>query len=601
MLPRKKRHLLYALFLLTLSVVCTTALANTKVYTFIADVASTIEENLPISDLKTETGISDLDNNSSRKSKANSIATSLMPPSIVIGADVEVGCGVDGSSVAQVFLCGDYDTKPLTLQGNPSGAVWERYVPNGGCSLDFSDNCPSFLVSGSGCNNTGSSWVQVATGGSYTILPGNVPISSGTEYRVRSGGVTYYIKATKSSFNYNYEVKDAVCGTFGSIRITELSPAYELRIANSSGSFGPWQDSKEFTNLAVGGYTVEVRLKNTPNACEYPYPPFTIQDESLDIQVTVTDATCPDQNGDIFVQLNGAQVPGPYSYTLIDAGTNQPIVFTPGITPDSYTFFSVSPGTYIIKIETPQCQDDFSNGILAPTQDMDTSGNPIVIGQGLQAIVADANLNGQSFGCGNITSIDIDITTTGGTSPYTYTVVGGGSGSSPAPYTDSQISQYPVTSSGTYTFTITDANGCSPDSPVSVYIDDLPPPVIDPEPVLGTCTNGGGKIDFQVVSNPGYDLEYRVSSADPWVNFNIVNVPDGTYNDMWVRYTQGAFSCEILIPDTVVVTSDASISGSASVFADFTCTAGGGTITFNPGLTVGGTGSGYEYSIDNVT
>ena len=602
MLPIKKRHLLYALFLLTLSVVCTTALANSKVYTFIADVATAIEENIPVSINKIETELFGSTTNSTRKSQAGNHITSFLPPSIVLGADEEVGCGVDGSSVVQVFICGDYDPKPLTLQGNPSGAVWERYVPNGGCTLDLDDNCPSFLVSGSGCNNTGSSWVQVASGGAYTILPGDVPISSGTEYRVRSGGVTYYIKATKSSFDYNYEVKDAVCGTLGSIRITQLSPAYELRIADSSGSFGPWQNSKEFNDLPIGDYTVEVRLAGVSNACEYPYPPFTIQDQSLDIQVTVTDATCPNQNGDIFVQLNGAQVPGPYTYTLIDAGTNQPIVFTPGIVPDSYTFFSVSPGTYIVKIETPECQDDFANGISAPTQNLDTSGNPIVIGQGLQPIVADANLNGLSFGCATITDIDINITTTGGTPPYSYTVTStsSGSGSSPSNYTDSETSLYNVTASDTYTFTFTDANGCSPDSPLSVYIDDLPPPVIDPEPVLGTCTNGGGKIDFQVVNNPGYDLEYRVSAADPWVNFNIVAVPDGSYSDMWVRYTQGAFSCEIQISDTVVVTSDASISGFAAVTADYTCAAGGGTITFNPGLTTGGTGTGYEYSIDNV-
>lgn len=601
MLPIKKRHLLYALSLAILSVVFTTALANEKLQSFILDVASAIEETLPVLDDTVKTEDSELPHNSAEKSFSNTSAASFMPPTTILGADTELNCGVDGSLVAEVFVCGDYDFKDLSIAGNPSGAVWEQYVPTGACALDFGEVCPSFLVAGSNCTNGPSNWTQVATGANFTVDPANVPASSGTEYRVRVGGNTYYIKATKSSFDYNFEVNDVVCGTLGSIRITSLSPAYELRIAAGTGGFGPWQDSKEFTDLAVGDYTVEVRLKNTPNACEYPYPPFTIADRTLDIDVTVTDATCPGQNGDIFVQLNGSEVPGPYSYTLIDAGTNQPIVFTPGIAPDSYLFSSVSPGTYIVKVETPECQDDFANGILAPTQDEDINGDPIVIGQGLQPIVADANLNGQSFGCANITSIDIDITTTGGTPPYTYTVVWGtGSGVSPAPYTDTETSQFAVTTSDTYTFTITDANGCSPDQPLSVYIDDLPPPVIDPEPILGTCTNGGGKINFQVVNNPGYDLEYRVSSADPWVNFTIVNVPDGTYNDMWVRYTQGAFSCEIQISDTVVVTSDSSITGSASVTADFTCTAGGGTITFNPGMTAGGTGTGYEYSIDNV-
>lgn len=594
MLPKKNQHLLYALFLLALSVVCTTALANSKVYTFISEVASVIEENLPVSNDEIEKKASFVNKNSTQNTQANKNFTAFMPPTTVLGADNETNCSTDGSLVAEVFVCGDYDFKDLSIAGNPAGAIWEQYIPSGACALDFSDSCPSFLVAGSNCSNGPANWTQVATGPTYTMDPADVPVATGAEYRVRVNGTTYYIKATKSAFTYDFEVNDAVCGTLGSIRINALPPSYELRIADSSDSFGPWQTSREFTDLISGDYTVEVRLSGVPTACIYPYPPFTIVDRSLDIDVTVTDATCAGQNGDIFVQLNGTEVPGPYTYTLVNDVTGQPIVFTPGIAADSYTFSSVSPGAYIIRVETPECMVE--NGD-------DTSGNPITIGEGLQPIVVDANLNGQSFGCASITDIDINITTTGGTPPYSYTVTSttSGSGTSPANYTDTETSFYNVTASDTYTFTITDANGCSPDQPLSVYIDELPAPSIDPEPVFGTCTNGGGKIDFQVVNNPGYDLEYRVTSGDPWVNYNIVNVPDGTYNDMWVRYTQGSFSCEILIADTVIVTSDSSIIGSASVAADFTCTAGGGSITFNGGMTAGGTGTGYEYSIDNVT
>lgn len=591
MLPEKNKHLLYALLLLAFSVVCTTALANSKVYFFIAEVATVIEENLSISNNEIEKDASSESSNSTQNTQKSKNFASFMPPTTVLGADNETNCGTDGSLVAEVFVCGDFDFKDLTIAGNPAGAIWERYTPSGGCSLDFSDSCPSFLVAGSNCSTGPGNWTQVQTGPNYTMDPADVPIASGAEYRVRVNGTTYYIKATKSAFTYDFEVNDVVCGTLGSIRINALPPSYELKIADSSGSFGPWQTSREFTNLISGDYTVEVRLSGLPTTCEYPYPPFTIVDRGLDIEVTVTDATCAGQNGDIFVQLNGAEVPGPYTYTLVNDVTGQPIVFTPGIAADSYTFNSVSPGAYVIRVETPECLIENGN---------DISGNPISIGEGLQAIVVDANLNGQSFGCANITDIDIDITTTGGTPPYSYTVTSttSGSGSSPANYTDTETSLYNVTASDTYTFIITDANGCSPDQPLSVYIDNLPAPTIDPEPVFGTCTNGGGKIDFQVVNNPGYDLEFRVTSGDPYVNFNIVNVPDGSYSDMWVRYSQGSFSCEILIADTVVVTSDGTITGAVSVSADFTCTAGGGTITFDPTMTAGGTGNGYEYSID---
>ncbi|NHF61123.1 T9SS type B sorting domain-containing protein [Flavobacteriaceae bacterium TP-CH-4] len=593
MLPKKSRHPVYAILLLTLSVVGTSAIANPSIYEFLEEVVAKAETSI----VRTVSGVSAfsaVDELSKEAGKNTNIASPVMFTTIVQGADETVSCTNTGITVAKVFVCGDYDFKPLTLQGNPAGAVWERYVPTGSCAMDLDDNCPSFQVAGTNCGNAPSNWVQVGTGPNYTIDPADVPAATGTEYRVTAGGQTYFIKATKSSFDYNYEVKNAVCGTLGSIRITELSPAYELRI-DMGGGFGPWQNSKEFNNLPAGNYTVEVRLRNVANACEYPYPPFTITEQNLDIQVTVTDATCPNQNGDIRVDINGAQVPGPYEYTLIDAATNQPITFTPAIAPDFYVFSSVSPGTYIVQVETPECQEDFANGILAPRQDLDVNGDPIVIGEGLQTIVPDANLNGQSFGCADITSIGIDITTVGGTPPYTYTVTGGGSGTSPAPYTDTEISTYTVTASGNYTFTFTDANGCMPDEPLTVYIADLPPPVVNANGVDGTCSNGGGRIEFVVTNNPGYNLEYRLNPTSPWVSGSVLPVPDGTYNQLEVRYSQGAFECELPL-NSVTVTSEAGLTGFASATA-YTC-ATGATITFDPAQSSGGSGSGYEYSIN---
>ena len=44
MLPQKPRHILYAVLLIALSIVCSSAIANTKVYYFIAEVAAVIEK-----------------------------------------------------------------------------------------------------------------------------------------------------------------------------------------------------------------------------------------------------------------------------------------------------------------------------------------------------------------------------------------------------------------------------------------------------------------------------------------------------------------------------------------------------------------------------
>ena len=92
MLPRKKRHLLYALLLLTLSVVCTTALAHSKVYTFIEDVASVIEENIPISNNKNEKEATRTATNSTRKSQVNTTFMASAPMTMLGGINaIKVG------------------------------------------------------------------------------------------------------------------------------------------------------------------------------------------------------------------------------------------------------------------------------------------------------------------------------------------------------------------------------------------------------------------------------------------------------------------------------------------------------------------------------
>ena len=270
---------------------------------------------------------------------------------------------------------------------------------------------------------------------------------------------------SKSTITQSFVKTDFVCGVDGRIQITGLSSAYEFSI-DGGGGFGPWQGAI-FGNLAPGTYNVKARLQSTPGACEYPYEPIEILQQNITIAVTFVDVLCSGDTGSISVNVNNT-VPGPYKYTLLDAsGTAQE--FTAFLPADNYTFAAVGFGTYIVQVETQQCTGDPLNGIDPPRQDLDTGGNPIVIGNGLAALDASTEVN-SSFGCSTIASVDITVNTSGGSAPYTYIVNAVGPVS--VPYT--ATSTYTVTSPGTYDFLITDSNGCT--ITASSNVENLSPP-----------------------------------------------------------------------------------------------------------------------------
>ena len=591
MLPKSPRHILYALLLVLLSAVCTSAIANHD-YNVLAGISEAIKEAVSpeIPKSSSESAVLDV---TPIIVEDNKTATAMAPlpmfMTIIQGADEEVGCPNDGSTVARFNLCGDSDDRVVSLAGGPFGSVsWE--VLGGSCSADINEDCPD-------TNN--SCYTQISTSQNFTIDASTIPSTTGAEFRVRANGSGpyYYFKVKKSTITQTFVKQDYICGVPGRIQITNLSSAYEFSIDNGSG-FGPWQ-GPIFNNLTPGTYNVLARLQNTPDACEYPYAPITINQLDIDIGVTFVDAQCFGQTGSITVTANN--VPGPYKYTLLDEnGVAQE--FTAFVSTNPYTFSAVGFGTYTVQVETQQCTGDPLNGIDPPRESLDDSGNPIVIGNGLSPLDASTEVN-SSFGCSiapNIISdVDITVDTSGGSAPYTFTVNGGPSQPS---YTGTTT--YTVTSAGTYNFLITDSNNCT--ITASASVETLLPPVVSASGTDGTCSNGGAKINFIVSDARGYNLSFRVNSSDPWETTSEISVPAtpaGTlYNQLEVRYQQGGFECTMPLPD-VTVSSVGVISGSATKISDRTCDGSGGVnggqIDF-VGPFTGGSGSGYVFSIDGL-
>ncbi|RKR07145.1 gliding motility-associated-like protein [Maribacter vaceletii] len=579
MLPKKTKYTLYAVLLVFVSAIYSTAVANTTVFELLKEVSFSKKETAPKSEsVNTKNTITSF--NSTAKSDAKvSIAPMFM--TIVQGADAEVGCADNGFTVARFNLCGDFDDRIISLSGGPYTSVqWQELT----CAPDVNEDCPNTTVS---CYN------GVSTNQTYTLDASSISSTTGAEYRVIADGQQYFIKVKKSNITQTHVKQDYICGVDGRIQITNLSSAYEFSIDSGSG-FGPWQ-GPIFNNLVPGTYIVKARLQNTPNTCEYPYEPITIDQLDMEIEATFVDAQCSGETGSITVTANN--VPGPYKYTLLnDSGVAQE--FTAFIPDNPYTFSAVGFGTYTVQVETQQCTGDPLNGIDPPRQTVDTSGNPIVIGNGLVALDASTEVN-SSFGCATITSVDITVNTSGGAPPYTFIVNGAG----PSSPSYSGLTTYTVTSPGSYDFLITDSNGCT--ITASSNVESLLPPDVNATGVDGTCTNGGAKINFNVTDARGYNLTYSVDAGVTWVTADQISVtatPGGTlYDQLEVRYQQGGFECTRTVND-VTVSSVGVITGSATKISDRTCDGSGGTIggQIDFGPVSGGSGSGYTFSIDGT-
>lgn len=592
MLSKKPLYTLYTLLLIILSVVGSTAIANSNVSILFTEVASALEKvvaKTTSSETSDTAGTNlNLTNTNTKNENKNTAGLAPMFTTIIQGADEEVGCSVQGFTVARFNLCGDFDDRIVSLTGGPYGSVsWQ--LLGGACTPDINEDCP----------NTASCYTEVATGQTFALDASGIPSTVGAEYRVVADGQTFYFKVKKSTITQTYVKRDFICGVPGRIQITNLSSAYEFSIDSGSG-FGPWQGAI-FSDLAPGTYNVKARLQNTANTCEYPYEPITIDQEDIEIEATFVDAQCSGDTGSITVTANN--VPGPYKYTLLNSsGVAQE--FTAFIATNPYTFSAVGFGTYIVQVETQQCQGDPLNGIDPPRQNLDTSGNPITIGAGLNALDASTEVN-SSFGCSTISSVDITLNVDGGSAPYTFTVNGGPvqpSFGSSATNTGTTI--HTVASSGTYDFVITDSNGCN--ITASSNVEELLPPDVTAAGVDGTCSNGGAQIDFTINDARGYNLSYRVNSGDPWVTtpqISVTATPAGTlYDEIEVRYQQGGFECTLDLADVTVI-NVGTISGGANKIFDVTCNGSGGTnggqIDF-VGPFTGGSGSGYVFSIDGV-
>ena len=550
MLPQKTRHLLYVVLLVFISIFGSTVLAKTEVRKFLTEMVSKVSET----EAKTKVETNSTDTNITKGESL--FASSAMFATIIVGANEEVVCPNDGSTLAKFFLCGTSDIRTLSLNISGSSYQWQKLDPNT-CAPTVVEDCPTI--------NGACTWNTVGTGSTYNL-------SSAGEFRVRvDSGQYFYFKSTLNPLDPQLIKEDIICGNPGRVEVTNVPAGYEYSLNSPSG---PYQDDPFFDITSPGDYRVYVRLKNvSASACVFPSNLVTVGDLDINVDVTANDILCSGELGSIDVQVSG--VPGFYTYRLVKNGVTVD-TFGPNGS-DTYAFANVSPGTYSIRVETNHCSE---------TMTTDVNGDPIVIGGGISPLAVSATAS-DSFGCG-ATSVDVNLTTSGGTAPYRFSVDGVPFSS---PY--SGTTTFTVATAGTYNILVEDANGCQRSAAVDVQ--DIPPPIFNFTEEDANCGGANdGRVTINVTNGFGYEITYSINNGATFQVSNVFsNLAPGTY-DVVLRYEQDSFTCTTA-PQTATIGTPSNITATATPDTVPTCTnENGGQITISG--VAGGTGP-YEYSI----
>jgi len=302
------------------------------------------------------------------------------------------------------------------------------------------------------------------------------------------------------------------------------------------------------TNLGAGTYVVTVTdaikcttFKNItivePSAVSIALAPTAISCNALD-------------DGTIELTVSGGTFP--YSFNWSNGITVEDLI-------------NLQDGTYSVTVtDAKGCTDTASATIVRPDQ--------LVLSNTFTTVTCNGGNNGS-----------IDLTITGGVFPYSYAWNNGS--------TSEDLSGL---GSGQYSVTVTDANGCSINSPLGILIDE-PEPVAVLSSVVACAVPGSGVATVSVTPGGGWQNLYEVS-----FDGGITYQPAGTYtinlpvNNTYIILVKDSNNCLAPLADTISINPEPAISA-----LDFTkCFYGtdtSGQVTITP---VGGNGGPYNVSFD---
>ena len=267
----------------------------------------------------------------------------------------------------------------------------------------------------------------------------------------------------------------------------------------------------------------------------------------LDVTVTPSDALCKDnENGKVNITVNEAS--NSYSYELYQ-GTNL-LDSKNSITSNTFTFEGLDIGNYQVKAIK-------GDGCFAVT--------PFSISEPTLLEAAAEKINNVTTCNGAVLNGNIQVSATGGTPPYSYSIDNG---------TNYQTEDFfSVPTEKTYNIIAKDANGCEAIATIDVGFDpELVYEIIKEDVICVGETDGSIRIDM--TNNQGYAVTYSINGGDTFKSspqFN--NLPKGSY-EIIIRKEKELNICET--PIEVEINQLIYLKLEAST--DFSCEKGGTTI-----------------------
>ncbi|MEG4547467.1 SprB repeat-containing protein, partial [Microcoleus sp. Aus8_D2] len=296
--------------------------------------------------------------------------------------------------------------------------------------------------------------------------------------------------------------------------------------------------SATLDNLCAGNVDLEVK---DDNGCFINAVEVIGQPTAVTLNVVPTDETCAASNGQL--SITGAGGTGAYTYSVNGSPYTGTSVHT-GLPADVYNVFIH---------DANNCEAD-------TTVSITNQASPNIIG----AVVTNVSCNGVCDGT-------LQVTVSGGTGAITYSIG-----------TPQAASLITGICAGTYTLTITDANGCTDTQPITVT--EPAPLTATVTPTALTCFNNNtGQITFAAA---GGTAPYQYSTGGPFSNQTVVQfLSAGTYNTVVRDANNCTVNTTIILTEPAlldvqnIATNNASCHGVCD--GDATATVTGGTAPYN--------------------
>nr|WP_256471342.1 Ig-like domain-containing protein [Solitalea agri] len=430
----------------------------------------------------------------------------LNGPQVTVDNQTNVSCNGASDGAIQVSVSGG--TAPYTYSWSSGQSIEDlSALPAGTYTLTVTD--------ANNCQATASvtltapavlSLSEVHTDATCTLSNGaiNVSVSGGTapySYSWNSGEATEDL-ANKASGTYTLTVTDANnCSQSITVNLNDLNGP-QLTVDNQtdiscngasdgaiqvsvSGGTAPYtyswssgQSVEDLSALPAGTYTLTV---TDANSCQATASVSLTAPAVLSLSEVHTDATCALSNGAINVSVSGGTAP--YIYSWNSGESTEDLI-------------AKASGTYTLTVT------DANNCLQSITVNLNDLSGP--------SVTVDNHTN---ISCNGASDGAIQVSVSGGTTPYTYSWSSGQS-----------IEDLSALPAGTYTLTVTDANNCQATASVTLTA----PAVLSLSEVHtdATCALSNGAINISV---SGGTAPYSYSWNSGEATEDLANKASGTY------------------------------------------------------------------------